>query len=89
MKCVVEFLPRAQQDLLALSEKIQDEILRKATLLQEFPRIGTPMERAFADYRFFLVAKSKLRIIYKIKNTHTVEICYIRHCRRQMTLRIV
>lgn len=89
MKIQVKFLPRAEKDLLALPEKIQDEIIYKVEMLQTFPRMGTPMEKAYEGYRFLLAGRNKYRIIYKVKSEKLVEICYIRHCARQMTLRVV
>ncbi len=85
---IVKFLPRAVKDFLALSFETQSEILNKAELLQNFPLIGRAMERAYSGYRCLLAGKNRYRIIYKTKN-QDVEIAYIRHCRRQMTLRMI
>jgi plasmid stabilization system protein ParE len=85
----VEFLPRAEKDLLALPPDLQDEILSKIEVLQEFPQIGPRMERVFSQYRYILAGKNRYRIIYKIIPSGKVQIAYIRHCRRQLGLRVV
>lgn len=85
----VKFLPRAEKDLLALSPPLQDEILNKAALLNRFPEMGPKMERAYRGYRYLLAGRNQYRIIYKVKSQSLVEIAYIRHCKRQMGLRLV
>lgn len=84
----MKFLPRAEKDFFSLSDAIQDEILEKAGLLAEFPRMGTPMERAFTGYRCVFVGRNWYRLVYRVKG-RTIEIAYIRHCRRQMGIRAV
>lgn len=86
---VVKFLPRAEKDLWALSEPLQDEILNRAEMLAEFPRMGRAMEKAYRGYRYLLAGRNRYRIIYKVSSPSLVEIAYIRHCRRQMGLRLV
>lgn len=89
MAVVVKFLPRAERDLLALPDSIQDEILHKVRLLAQFPCMGQGMERAYRGYRYLLAGKNHYRIIYKVSSSSLIQIAYIRHCRRQMRLRIV
>jgi plasmid stabilization system protein ParE len=86
---VVKFLPRAEKDLLALSEILQNEILSKAEMLADFPLMGQIMEKTYVGYRYLLAGRNQYRIIYKVTSTELVEIAYIRHCRRQMRLRPV
>lgn len=85
----VKLLPRAEKDLLALPENTQDEILNKLELLAKFPEMGTKMERAYQGFRFVLACRGRFRIIYSMKSSKFVEISYIRHCRRQVGLRIL
>ena len=85
----VKFLPRAEEDLLALSHHLQDEIFYKVELLAKFPQMGPSLERAYQGYRYLLAGGNRYRIIYKIKSATLVEIVYIRHCRRQMGLRLI
>lgn len=85
----VKLLPRAVKDLLELPKDTQEEILNKMELLESFPEMGSKMEKAFENYRCLLAVKNRYRIIYKVKSAHLVEVAYIRHCRRQMGLRIV
>lgn len=89
MKFRVRFLPRAEKDFFELPDPLQDEIIAKVEQLVLFPRSGAPMEYAFAGYRFLLAGQNHYRIIYRIRARSTIEICYIRHCRRQIRLRVV
>lgn len=86
---VIKFLPRAEKDILALPEELQNEILNKIELLAPFPHMGSAMEKAYEGYRCLLAGKNRYRIIYKVTSPSLVEIAYIRHCRRQVTLRLV
>jgi plasmid stabilization system protein ParE len=86
---VVKFLPRAEKDLLALPSSLQDEILNKTDLLSRFPQMGQRMERAYQGYRYLLAGRNQYRLIYKTTSPSLVEIAYIRHCKRQMGLRLV
>ena len=52
MAVVVKFLPRAEKDLLALPEIIQNEILSKADLLARFPLMGQRMGKIYREYRY-------------------------------------
>lgn len=85
----IRFLPRAEKDLLALPEDLQTEILNKAELLARFPQMGPPMEKAYSGYRCLLAGKGRYRIVYKPASSTLLEVAYIRHCSRQMTLRAV
>ena len=86
---VVKFLPRAEKDLLKLPPLIQDDILRRVEFLSDFPLMGQKMDRAYSGYRYLLAGKNKYRIIYKVMSSQRVFIAYIRHCRRQLGLRVV
>lgn len=85
----VKLLPRAEKELAGLPVAIQDQILSKLELLGDFPELGPAMFDAFADYRALLAAKNTYRIIYRIVSDELIEIAYIRHCTRQIHLRIV
>lgn len=86
---VVKFLPRAEKGFLSLPPPLQDEILEKVKMLSRFSALGPRMERAYAGYRFLLVGKNWYRIIYKIVSPQLIHIAYIRHCKRQMGLRLI
>ena len=86
----VRLRPRAQHDLdeiRRLFPKTAEQIVKKITLLYEFPEIGSKMDQAFEGYRQLL--SGKYRIIYQIVSDTEIEIAYIRHCARQLGLRIV
>lgn len=58
-------------------------------MLREFPELGAPMLDAFQGYRSLLAARNQYRVVYRIVADDLVEVAYIRHCARQMGLRIV
>ena len=89
MAVVVKFLPRAERDLLSLPDPVQDEVMHKLELLAEFPRMGPMMEMAYRGCRFVLAGRNRYRIVYKIASSQLIEIVSVRHCRRQMGLRVV
>ncbi|MBI3541038.1 MAG: type II toxin-antitoxin system RelE/ParE family toxin [Deltaproteobacteria bacterium] len=86
---VVKLLPKAEKDFDSFSESLQDEILYKMDLLSQFPQMGPKMEKAYKKHRYLLVGKNQYRLIYKITSPKLVDVAYIRHCRRQMGLRLV
>lgn len=85
----VKLLPRAQKELEALPPAIQDQIIAKLELLLDFPEMGATMFDAFQGYRAILAAKSNYRIVYRVISNDLVEVAYIRHCARQMRLRLI
>lgn len=85
----VKLLPRAQKELEALPLAIQDQIIAKLELLRAFPEIGAAMFDAFRGYRALLAARNTYRIVYRIVSDDLVEVAYIRHCARQMRLRLI
>ena len=85
----VKLLPRAQKELEAFPLAIQDQILAKLDLLGDFPEIGAAMFDAFQGYRALLAAKNTYRIVYRMVSDDLVEVAYIRHCARQMRLRLI
>lgn len=85
----VELLPRAERELSGLPISVQDQILAKLETLREFPELGAPMLDAFQGYRSLLAARKTYRIIYRVVSDELVEIAYIRHCARQIGLRII
>ena len=85
----VKLLPRAQKELEALPLAIQDQIIAKLELLPDFPEIGAAMFDAFQGYRALLAAKNTYRIVYRMVSDDLVEVAYIRHCARQMRLRLI
>jgi len=85
----VELLPRAERELGALPIEVQDQILAKLELLRDFPEMGAPMFDAFRGYRALLTVRRTYRIVYRIASRGRIEVAYIRHCARQVSLRIV
>ena len=85
----VKLLPRAQRELEALPAAIHDQIIAKLDLLFDFPEIGAPMFDAFQGYRALLAAKNTYRIVYRMVSDDLAEVAYIRHCARQMRLRLI
>lgn len=85
----VKLLPRAQIELEALPPAIQDQIVAKLELLRDFPEMGAAMFDALQGYRAILAAKNNYRIVYRVISNDLVEVAYIRHCARQMRLRLI
>ena len=85
----VKLLPRAQKELEALPAAIHDQIIAKLDLLFDFPEIGAAMFDAFQGYRALLAAKNTYRIVYRMVSDDLAEVAYIRHCARQMRLRLI
>jgi plasmid stabilization system protein ParE len=85
----VKLLPRAEKELEGLPVSIQDQIISKLELLRDFPEIGPAMFDAFEGYRALLAAKNTYRIIYRLVSDDEIEAAYIRHCARQIRLRVV
>ncbi len=89
MPAEIRLLPRAERELRELAESLQDQILAKLDMLAEFPELGVPMLDAFEGYRALLAARRRYRIIYRIVSADRVEVAYIRHCSRQIGLRVI
>jgi plasmid stabilization system protein ParE len=85
----VKLLPRAEKELEALPLAIQDQIISKLELLYDFPELGPAMFDAFQGYRALLAARNTYRIIYRVVRDDLIEVAYIRHCARQVRLRVV
>jgi len=58
-------------------------------MLRELPEMGAPMIDAFEGYRSLLVARNRYRVVYRVVSDDLVEVAYVRHCARQIGLRIV
>jgi plasmid stabilization system protein ParE len=85
----VELLPRAERELDALPEGVQEQVIAKLEMLRQFPEMGAPMFDAFEGYRALLAARRSYRIVYRIVAPDRVEVAYIRHSARQISLRAV
>jgi plasmid stabilization system protein ParE len=85
----IELLPRAEKELAALPVAVQDQIIAKLEMLRDFPESGVPMFDAFEGYRALLAVRRSYRIVYRIVSADLLEVPYIRHCRQQMSLRVV
>ena len=84
-----KFLKSAEEEFLKLPRPVQDDIVEKIRILEEFPYSGKVMEKTYAGYRSFLAWHKQYRIIYRVLDDKIVEIAYLRHCRRQLSLRAV
>lgn len=89
MARTIKLLPRAGKELEALPSAIQDQIVSKLELLQQFPELGPVIFDAFQDYCVLLTARNTYRIIYRIVSDDLIEVAYIRHYARQTRLRII
>jgi len=74
-------LPQAQEDLDAIFDPVLSRIVKRLRLLERFPELGAPMLGQFDGYRSTVVAM--FRIVYRVKPAGTIEVAYIRHCRRR------
>ncbi len=78
----VYLLQHAAEELEDIRQPLLSEVLAKLRLLREFLFLGTTMEGDYAEYRALTV--KLFRIIYRIDETGSVEVNYIRHCRRAL-----
>ncbi len=76
----VVLLPQAQKDLDQLYEPVLGRIMKRLRYLEKVPYLGVAMAGPFVGYRSTIV--DMFRIVYRIVGTKTVEIAYVRHCRR-------
>jgi plasmid stabilization system protein ParE len=76
----VVLLPQAQRDLDAIFDPVLSRVIRRIRLLEDFPELGTSMIGPFHGYRSTVVAM--FRIVYRVLPRKTIEVAYIRHCRR-------
>ena len=76
----VILLPQAAKDLDATFDPLLSRIVKRLRLLERFPAFGAPMVGPFHGYRS--TAVGLFRIIYRVLPSATIEIAYIRDCRR-------
>jgi plasmid stabilization system protein ParE len=76
----IVLLPQAQKDLDAIRDPLLGRIAKRLRLLERFPSLGAPMMGAFDGYRSTVVGM--FRIIYRRLPRNTIEVAYIRDCRR-------
>jgi plasmid stabilization system protein ParE len=74
-------LPQAQRDLDAIVDPLLSRILKRLRMLERFPALGAPMLGPFDGYRSTVVAM--FRVVYRVLPTSTIEVAYVRHCRRR------
>ncbi len=75
----VVLLPQAQADLDAIFDPVLS-VTRRLRLLERFPEFGARMVGPFRGYRSTVV--EMFRIVYRVTAPRTVEVAYIRDCRR-------
>jgi plasmid stabilization system protein ParE len=73
-------LPQAQRDLDAIFDPLLSKVLKRLRLLERFPELGPGMIGKFQGYRSTTVGL--FRIVYRVFPSGTIEISYIRDCRR-------
>jgi len=76
----VTLLPQAQEDLDAIFDPLLSRIVRQLRMLERFPESGAPMIGPFEGYRSTVVGM--FRILYRLLPGATIEVAYIRNCRR-------
>jgi mRNA-degrading endonuclease RelE of RelBE toxin-antitoxin system len=85
----VRFLKSAEEEFFQLPLHIQEDVAEKIKVLSEFPYSGKAMEKTYEGYRSTLAGRQQYRIIYRVLEDQIIEIAYVRHCRRQMKLRVI
>lgn len=73
-------LPQAQRDLDEIFDPLLGKVIKRLRLLERFPELGPRMLGRFQGYRSTTVAM--FRIVYQVVSSDTIEVAYIRHCRR-------
>lgn len=76
----VILLPQAQKDLDQVYEPVLGRIVKRLRYLEKTPLLGVAMTGPFEGYRSTVVAM--FRIVYRAVGTKTIQVAYIRHCRR-------
>jgi plasmid stabilization system protein ParE len=76
----VVLLPQAQADLDAIFDPVLSRVTRRLRLLERFPEFGAKMVGPFRGYRSTVV--EMFRIVYRVTAPRTLEVAYIRDCRR-------
>jgi plasmid stabilization system protein ParE len=76
----LRFLPKAKEDLLAISDPLFSRVVRRLELLRKFPELGGLMPKPCADMRSTVV--EFFRIVYRLRADGVIEVAYIRDCRR-------
>ena len=76
----VVLLPQAQENLDEIYDPPYTRILKRLRMLEKTPESGVALAGPFTGYRSTVVGL--FRIIYRIVDRKTVEIAYIRHCKR-------
>jgi len=78
-------LPQAQADLDAITEPLLSRIARRIEALTQFPELGSQMSKLFTSYRSTVV--DFFRIVYRVRDSETLEVGFIRDCRRRLPKR--
>jgi plasmid stabilization system protein ParE len=76
----IVLLPQAQKDLDAIFDPLLSRIVRRLRLLERFPESGAVMIGPLDGYRSTVVGI--FRIVYRIVSAETLEVAYLRNCRR-------
>ncbi len=73
--------PEACRDLDLILEPLHAEVLQRLQLLKRFPHSGAPFSVSFPELRTSTI--KLFRIFYYVTG-RTVEVIYIRHCKRRV-----
>ena len=76
----VILLPQAQKNLDEIFEPMYSRVVRRLRLLERLPGLGAGMTGPFTGYRSTVVGL--FRVVYRVTPRNTIEVAYIRHCRR-------
>jgi plasmid stabilization system protein ParE len=76
----IVLLPQAQRDLDTIFEPVLTRVVRRLRLLERFPGFGAALVGPLRGYRSTPV--DMFRIVYRVVRNKTIEIAYIRHCKR-------
>jgi plasmid stabilization system protein ParE len=76
----VVLLPQAEADLDLIFDPVLTRVVRRLRLLARCPEMGARMLGHFDGYRSTMV--DIFRIVYRV-SARTVEVAYIRDCRRE------
>lgn len=73
----ITFTPAAIDDLRRIGPEAVPKVLKKVLLLEEDPAAGYPLGGELVGYRKLIVGRNTWRIVYRITDDKSVEICEV------------
>ncbi len=73
--------PDAVENLEEITDPLHSDVIHRLSILGQYPMIGATMGGPFTGYRSTVI--DFFRIVYRIRNKDTIEVAYIRDCRRK------